>query len=233
MPTLDELIEYVKQGAHLWYDRERNRIRVRVPGLKSFSIPYDEHIWRKLREAKGETVEEQKALKQPAVSDVSLWNTIIAKRRPLIEELIEKVGWFQSAVLDIGTNTILISFLISGKRKPEEIKSLLESIKDKKQFVSFIMENIMTLYQAATDVDALKRLRERNRLLDLKLTLAKETVDSLYRENQNLRRRLDIALSVMDRKGLIRYAKVLALSSIGEEVPQVAPQQVEGEIEVE
>lgn len=228
-PTVDELIEMVKNGAHLWLDRKRNRIRVRLPGVKTYQIPYDEEIWEKLKKAKEEAREEAKReaktrVGQPVISDISVWNAFIAKRRPLVEELISKIGWLQSAVLDIGMNTVLLTFLISGRTEVDELNELLMTLRDKDQFVNYVMDTLITIYKAAKGIDELMKMRDQLRIMDIKLTLAKQVINKLMEENENLRRRLDIALGVMPRKSLLKYAKILAVQGIAQYTP--TPQQV-------
>jgi len=228
-PTVDELIEMVKNGAHLWLDRKRNRIRVRIPGVKTYQIPYDEEIWERLKKAKEEAREEAKReaktrVGQPVISDISVWNAFIAKRRPLVEELIHKIGWLQSAILDIGMNTVLLTFLISGRTEVDELNELLVTLRDKDQFVNYVMDTLITIYKAAKGIDEVLKMRDQMKLLDLKLTLAKQMIERLMEENNMLKRKLDIALGVMNRKSLMKYAKILAVQGIGYHTsPQAQP----------
>lgn len=57
--SLDELIEMARKGYHLWVDRRYNRIRLRDPETRrTISVPYDEELYRRLKEAKEESKKE-------------------------------------------------------------------------------------------------------------------------------------------------------------------------------
>ena len=210
--SVEELMEIVKdRNARLWRDVKKNLIRIRLPSGRSISIPYEEEVYLRLKEARDEALGRKgtaTTVARAVVSDIALWNTFIAKRRPLIEELIARVSWFQSAVLDIGANVVLLSFLIGEPEEPERIPEILADIKDKDKFVGFVMEKILTVYQAAKGVDEIARLRERVRMLEAENAVMKMALDRLRVTAADLRRKLDIALATMSAPELRTFAKV-------------------------
>jgi len=237
-------MEMVKQpNVKLWHDRQRNQIRIRIPNKGTISIPYDEEVYKKLKEARTEYVEsasKEESKPRTTVTDVSLWNTFIARRRPLIEELIAKVGWFQSAILDIGANTMLLITLISDPEEAEKLPELIGKLKDKDEFVGYVMNKLIALYQSAKGFEEVAKLRERVTELEAENALLTEVVARLKGVTEELRRRLDIALSIMNSDELRRYAKVLTLQGIGETLKTVSLQvkspprlEKEGEVGVE
>ncbi|RLG79763.1 MAG: hypothetical protein DRO09_03975, partial [Thermoprotei archaeon] len=94
--SVEELMEIVKdRNARLWRDVKKNLIRIRLPSGRSISIPYEEEVYLRLKEARDEALGRKgtaTTVARAVVSDIALWNTFIAKRRPLIEELIARVS---------------------------------------------------------------------------------------------------------------------------------------------
>ncbi|MBM1154932.1 hypothetical protein DRN94_003535 [archaeon] len=222
--TLDELIDLVKKGAYLWHDRQRNRIRIRIPGGRTYSIPYDEDVWHRLRAAKLESKEERVVSRpERVVSDLTLWNTWIKRQRPLIEELISRISWFQSAVLDIGANTILLMTLVPTEEIPgtaEDLLSKLKELKDRDKFVGYVMDRLINLYIAARGEAEVAALRERSRELEVENSILWEAYMKHRVTSDELKRKLDLALATMCDKDLRKYTRILTLYSIGKSITE-------------
>jgi len=253
--SLDELLEMARKGYHIWVDRRYNRIRLRDPETRrTISIPYDEELYRRLKEAKeearkgksGEETEQAeegekeekrgRPKKQPLItSDVMLWNTFIGKHRPLIESLIFKIGWLQDAIIDIGMNALLFAMLVS-RETPETLKDVLAQIHDKDAFVSYVMDKLHSIYVAAQGLDQIEELKLKIRELEAQVAILYEAVKQKNEELnkyralvEDLRRKLDMALSIMNRNELKQYMRALIISNMskysvekeaGEEAPQ-------------
>ncbi len=224
---LEELLEMARKGYHIWYDKKGNRIRLRDPETrKTISIPYDEELFRRLKKAKEEAKKEtkqevQKTKKQPVtVDDITLWNTFIGKHRPLIESLIARISWLQDAVLDIGMNALLFAMLVS-RETPDTLKDVLEQVHNKDAFVSYVMDKLHSIYVAAQGLDQIEELKLRIRELEAQVAVLYEAVKQKNEELnkyrmlvEDLRRKLDMALSIMSRKELKQYMRSLLISTI-------------------
>lgn len=228
--SLEELIEMAKSGWHLWYDKKYNRIRLRDPETRrTISIPYDEELYKRLKSAKekskknAEQEEKQEATgfkkKVQVVEDIALWNTFIGKHRPLIESLISRISWLQDAVLDIGMNALIFSMLVS-RENPEDIKEVINKIHDRNEFVAYVMDKLHSLYVASKGLDTIEELKLKIRQLEAENAVLYQLIQSKNEEINkyknmvnNLKRKLDIALSIMNRKELKQYLRVLILTS--------------------
>jgi len=232
--TLDELLEMARKGYHIWYDRRYNRIRLRDPETrKTISIPYDEAIYERLKEAKNEAKKQAKSnegersedrrgrskVSKPVTDDVMLWNTFIGKHRPLIESLISRVGWLQDAIIDIGINAMLFAMLVS-REQPDKLKEIMTQIHDKDAFVSYIMDKLHSIYTAAQGLDKIEELKMKVREIEmynavLYDTLMKrvEEVKKLREMLQDMKHKLDIAISIMSRKELKQFMRSIIISS--------------------
>ena len=218
IPSLEELIAIVQQpGIKLWQEKRR-RIKIQTPEGRVITIPYDDEVYARLKQAREEyKARAKKGTEQPqrmVVSDITLWNTVIARRRPLIESLIERVGWLQEALLDIGMNTLLFTFMISKEDDPDKMVETLVKIREKDKFVSYIMDKLLSLYLAAGDVNAVEELRYRIRELEAENAMLHDLLQKMKLANMDLSKKLDIALSVMSREQLERYARILTIKSL-------------------
>lgn len=240
--TLEELLEMARKGYHIWYDRRYNRIRLRDPETrKTISIPYDEAIYERLRKAKEEAKKGKKeggaeeatekrgrpkAVK-PVTDDIALWNTFIGKHRPLIESLISRVGWLQDAIIDIGINSLLFAMLVS-REQPDKLREVMTQIHDKDAFVAYIMDKLHSIYTAAQGLDKIEELKLKVRELEMYNAIL---YDSLMKRTEELRkaremihelkRKLDIAISIMSKKELKQFMRAIIISGMarrGEEI---------------
>lgn len=224
-PTLDDLIEYARSGWYLWHDRKYNRIRLRDPETgKTLSIPYDPEIYERLKKAKDEgkkgRKEEKPAKKPPVTSDIMLWNTFIGKHRPLIESLISRIGWLQEAVLDIGMNTLLMTLIIADE-SPEKLVEVLRKIRDRNEFVGYVMDKLFNIYLSTRDVEIVSKLRERIKELEVQVAILEDIVRKRNEEIErlkviagDLKTKLDMALSIMSSDELRRLMKAYTVSAI-------------------
>lgn len=229
-PSLEELMDMARSGWHLWYDRRGNRIRLRDPVTrKTVSVPYDEELYKRLKKAKEEGKKARQQEKgeeergrprkaSPITTDIALWNTFIGKHRPLIESLILRVGWLQDAIIDIGMSALIFAMLVS-REEPENLKEVVSKIRDKDEFVGYVMDKLHTLYVAAKGLDEIEELKNRireleaeNALLYYVLTNKSREADMYRSLAQDYKRKLDIAVSVMRREELREYLKRLTVT---------------------
>jgi len=238
-PTVEDLIEMVRNGASFWYDKRGNRIRVRDKVTKkTYSIPYDLDIYARLEQAKIEAEEKKEtpAPKRNIVSDISLWNTWIRKRRPLLEQVVERVAWFQDAIYEVGANTILLMFFINNPAEAEELPMLVRNLKDKDRFVTFIMDRLANLYAASKGVDEINRLREKVSELMVENALLTNMVEKLNAKLADLQYKFNLALGIMCEKDLRKYSKAITIGyTVGRMkiAPRIVSSSVEGGGEVE
>lgn len=238
--TLDELLEMARKGYHIWYDKKGNRIRLRDPETrKTISIPYDAELFKRLKEAKKEAKKEEKREKNAistkkitqVVDDVMLWNTFIGKHRPLIESLISRVGWLQDAIIDIGMNAMLFAMLVS-REQPDKLKEVMNQIHDKDAFVAYIMDKLHSIYTAAQGLDKIEELKLRIRELEMYNAILYESLmkktEELRRAKemiQELKRKLDIAISIMSRKELKQFMRAIIISGMTRRSAEMAGEQ--------
>ena len=244
--TVDEAKDLIENwNGRVYAERSRNYIRIESDkGV--YRLPFDEALYNELKSfekiVRGKIAEEEKPESPPqppsklmkkgrTLIDLDVWNTWIAKRRPLIEDLIQRIGWFQSAVQEIGSNVILFALLTSSPTAVDELPDTLRKIKDRDEFVSFVMDKLVTMYVASRDRDVVEKLREEN----IKLRVLNAFLEQQYSQLKyrffdivsRLRKNLEIALSVMPDYALKRYAKVVTLTTIGEKITSAIPVSVE------
>jgi len=227
IPSVEDLEQLVKQpGIKLWHDRQRNYIRIRLPEGRTINIPYDEDVYNRLKAAREEYKKggTAKVTSKPVMSDLTLWNTVISRRRPLIESLISKVAWLQEALLDVGMNTLLFAFTISKEADPNKITELLGKIRDKDEFVGYITNKLISLYMSSKGFEEVEELRRKIIELEAENAILRETVERLRSVNQDLSSKLELAMSLMDKPALTKYARILTIKSVTVSYP--GPEEV-------
>jgi len=220
-PSVDELVEVIKSDPNSRVAIERKegvpyRIRI-VAGGRTYRIGYDESVYNKLKEAESEARSRKESGSkgpQQVTSDIGIWTTYIRGKRPLVEQLVEKLAWLQGALIDIGANAFLAVMLASGE-DPDRISERLGSLNDKETLVNYVTDKLLTFISAAKDVSTISSLKERVAALEVQNALLTESLEKLKLYAGDLRRKLDIALSIMGSSELRRYAKVLMMESLG------------------
>ena len=221
--TVDEARELVRQGGRVYRDTVENRILIRMPDGTTYRLPYDESLFDELKALQREVQEEgapegerPHRERRTPVTDAQLWNTWIKKERPLVEDLIRRISWFQSAVLEIGANTLLLVFLMTEPAEVEKLPDIVKKVKDRDEFVNFVMNRLVDIYAASRGAEEVMEMRERVRELMAENAFLENLVYGLKARVDDLERKLAIAQACMCGRDLRKYAQVLTLHYYGQ-----------------
>lgn len=225
---LERVRDALNQGCNVTLERATSRIRIICKNKPRESIrltkeqfnklaPIVERIKQEIRmatSASGTSTKQQTSL----LTDIGLLTTFVTKRRPLLEEIINKVGWLQKALLDIGLNVFL--FMITINKGSEDIDqndivNILGEIRDSDRLVEYIMDQLLNMYISAQGSKAVDELRKRIIMLEAENKLLFNMVSRSRVALTTFRRLLDLAISFMDQEGIrefIKKASILGLT---------------------
>lgn len=233
---LEDAERFIREAKQKVYvRRDGDRIRIIVDG-KSISIPYDEETYKRLYDLANEVREQLRSgrgTEVRSVSDVSLFMTTVRGRKPLVEHLMEKLTWFQKAVLDIGSEAFIAVLLASGE-DPNKIPQIVEGTRDVDKFKSYVLDKFYNLVAAGKDssklIAQIEELREEVNLKDAQLALLEEKLGELSSRlsyfassAERFRRMLEIAMTLMTSEQLDKYTRILSVMGLVTGAPQTAP----------
>ncbi|MCL7384673.1 MAG: hypothetical protein LZ174_10335 [Thaumarchaeota archaeon] len=217
-------------------ERKANRIRVRFSSGAERSLPFDEELCNELQSLARE-VRERSSTTPPKGTgsvpreDIQLYYTAIKGKRPLVEQLVSKLSWLQTAITDIGSETLLIMLLASGE-SPDRIGEVVSKFGDPEKLVSYVREKLLNFIVSATNPQQVEELRGKLAETKLSLALCLEDNEKLRYSNQALWARLRQALSIMTASELRKLMEVMILESYIQAGIKVSEETVEGGGEV-
>ena len=238
--TVDEAKELIRQGAKVWRDMNRNRIVLRMPDGSAYTLPYDDELYNELKNLYEEVKSKMEEEKEPAVprgrrrpmTDAEVWTTFVGRRRPLVEQLIDRVSWFQSAIIDIGINSMLLTFLMTNPAEADRLPEIVGKLKDRDRFVSFIMDRLVEIYSMSRGKEEIMRLRERAAELLAENAYLKSVLEKVVPATNRLRRYLEVAFACMDERALRRFTRIVTVDSLSRGVlVEKVPEEKGGESE--
>jgi hypothetical protein len=172
----------------------------------------------------------------PGYSDIALFQTQIRGKRPLVEQLMDKLSWLQGAMLDFGAESLIAILLASGE-DPDKIPQIIQGFNDKSTFVNYVITKLYNLIKLTKECGDAAALREELTEKDLKLSILEEKVNELYamfsmlnEEVLKIKRMRDIALILMSDEQLSKYSKIIQVMGIAE-VPEVPTESGGGSVE--
>jgi hypothetical protein len=227
-PTPEELEQIMRNAKDLSavrVRRQEDKIRVDVDG-RSYLIPYNEEAYKKLKEVEQEVRSAVGSSRGrttvPGYSDVALFMTQVKGKRPLVEQLMDKLSWFQGAMLDVGAEA-LIAILLAYGEDPDRIPQIIQGFNDRSTFVNYVITRLYNLIKLTKECGDTAALREELTEKDLKLSILEEKVNELYamfsmlnEEVIKIKRMRDIALILMSDEQLSKYSKIIQIMGITE-----------------
>jgi hypothetical protein len=199
--------------------RTENRIVVQFSSGASKTIsPFDEELCKELQNLARE-VRERSSAQVPRGAgsvpkeDIQLYYTAIKGKRPLVEQLVSKLSWLQTAITDIGSETLLIILMASGEN-PDRIGEVVSKFGDPEKLVSYVREKLLNFIVSAVNPQQIEELRTELVKTQLFLASCLEVNDKLRSDKQMLEMRLRQALSIMTAPELRKMFEVMLLESL-------------------
>jgi hypothetical protein len=213
--------------------RSENRIVVQFSSGATKSIsPFDEELCKELQTLARE-VRERSSAQIPRGTgsvpkeDIQLFYTTIKGKRPLVEQLVSKLSWLQTAITEIGSETLLIILMASGEN-PDRIGEVVSKFGDPEKLVSYVREKLLNFIVSAVNPQQIEELRMKLTETQLFLASCLEVNDRLRSEKQMLENRLRQALSIMAASELRKMLEVMLLESLIQESFKVPEETVKG-----
>jgi hypothetical protein len=198
-------------------EKSANRIRIKFSSGAERSIPYDEELCKELQDLAREARERSSTTPPRGTGsvpreDIQLYYTVVKGKRPLVEQLVSKLSWLQSAITDIGSETLLIILMASGE-SPDRIGEVVSKFGDPEKLVSYVREKLLNFIVSATNPQQVEELREKLAETQVSLAVCLEENEKLRSSNQMLWSRLRQALSIMAAPELRKLLEVMILES--------------------
>jgi hypothetical protein len=141
-------------------------------------------------------------------------------KRPLVEQLMEKLAWLQGAMLDIGAETFVAVLMASGEN-PDRIPEIVEGFNNREKFVNYVLDKLYNFISAAKSQQEVLAMREQLVERDLKLAMLEDKMEEmnvamsvLMERLEKLKRMYEMALSIMDTEQLDKHTRMLQILGI-------------------
>lgn len=230
----ERLVREAKQKVYV--RKMGDKIRIDVDG-KSYTMPYDEELLNRLQAIASEVrdkIRSGEKTEVKGVSDIALFATTVRGRKPIVENLMEKLSWLQSAIQDIGTEAMIAVLMASGE-SPEKIQTVIEGARDVERFKSFVMEKFYNLLIAGKDsskmMSQLEQLKEEVSMRDLKIAVLEQKLEELSGKLWYLmdsadryRKMLEMSMTIMDDRQLDKLIRMFKVFGLMREEAQEVPE---------
>jgi hypothetical protein len=197
--------------------RSEGRIVVQFSSGATKSItPFDEELCKELQDLAREVRDRgstPKGTGSVPKEDIQLFYTAVKGKRPLVEQLVSKLSWLQSAITNIGSETLLIILMASGEN-PDRIGEVVSKFGDADKLVSYVREKLLNFIVSAVNPQQVEELRTELVKTQLYLASCLEVNDKLRSDKQKLESRLRQALSIMAAHELRKMFEVILLESL-------------------
>jgi hypothetical protein len=235
--TPEEAEQRIRSTKRTVYVRKSgNRIRVEVDG-EHYYLPYDEETLNRLQALAAEVRERIRSGERTevrGVSDIALFATTVRGRKPIVENLMEKLSWLQNVIQDIGTEAMIAVLMASGE-DPERIQSVIEGARDVERFKTYVIEKFYNLLVAGKDstklVSQLEQLKEELSMRDIKIAVLEQKLDELGSKVWYLmdvagryRKMLEMAVTLMNDEQLTKFTKMLKVFGLVGESREESPE---------
>jgi hypothetical protein len=220
--TPEEAEQRIRSAKRIVYVRKSgNRIRVEVDG-EYYYLPYDEETLNRLQAIATEVrdrIRSGERTEVRGVSDIALFATTVRGRKPIVENLMEKLSWLQNVIQDIGTETLIAVLMASGE-DPERIQTVIEGARDAERFKTYVIEKFYNLLIAGKDsaklVSQLEQLKEELSIRDVKIAILEQKLEELSGRLWHLMdmasrygEMLKMAMTLMDEEQLTKFTKMV------------------------
>jgi hypothetical protein len=238
--TEEEIINFIKSAKERVrvFREGQSKIRIDVDD-QTRRIPYNEDLFKKLQAVATEVKEAIRGKGRTSAagtSDVALFSTQVRGKRPLVEQLMEKLAWLQGAMLDIGAETFVAVLMASGEN-PDRIPEIVEGFNNRDKFVNYVLDKLYNFISAAKSQQELLALREQLIEKDLKLAMLEDKMDEIRTENlmltekiEKLKRMYEMALAIMDKEQIDKHVRMLQIIGIIEGGEEMMPRRIEQEV---
>jgi predicted RNase H-like nuclease (RuvC/YqgF family) len=231
-PAEEEIIDFIRSAKERVrvFREGQNKIRIDVDD-QTRRIPYNEELFKKLQAVAAEVKETIRSRGRTSVagtSDTALFSTQVRGKRPLVEQLMEKLTWLQGAMLDVGAETFVAVLMASGEN-PDRIPEIIQGFNDREKFVNYVLDKLYNFISAAKSQQEALSLREQLVERDLKIAVLEDkleemsvAVSMMSTRLERLKRMYEMALSIMDVEQLDKHTRMLQILGIieGGEMPQ-------------
>ena len=239
-PAEEEIIDFIRSAREKVrvFREGQNKIRIDVDD-QTRRIPYNEELFKKLQAVAAEVKEAIRGrgrTSSAGTSDVALFSTQVRGKRPLVEQLMDKLAWLQGAMLDIGAETFVAVLMASGEN-PDRIPEIVEGFNNREKFVNYVLDKLYNFISAAKSQQEVLAMREQLVERDLKIAMLEDKMEEmnvamsmLMERAEKLRRMYEMALSIMDVEQLDKHTRMLQLLGIIEGGGVQPPGQPEQEV---
>ena len=240
--TEEEIIDFIRSAKERVrvFREGQNKIRIDVDD-QTRRVPYNEDLFKKLQAVAAEVKETIRSRGKTSVagtSDIALFSTQARGKRPLVEQLMEKLAWLQGAMLDIGAETFVAVLMASGEN-PDRIPEIIQGFNDKEKFVNYVLDKLYNFISAAKSQQEALSLREQIVERDLKIAVLEDKLEEMSvamsmmsARHERLKRMYEMALSIMDAEQLDKYTRMLQILGIIEGGEMTQPGMPEQEVPV-
>lgn len=194
---------------------KRRRYKFKGEGARERA---EEFLAAILKGYEAEGGEEVKGRGERPMSNIELWWTKVQRERPLIQGIVEKVGWMQDAIYDVGFAALFVS-LQFAKVRPDEVYSLLERFRDKDEFIRYVLQHLGALLESSKDAARILELEDERRALTVQLEFAKWVLEKLKEQRDEALMDLRMAIACMTERSLRRWADSMAMMSVATPPP--------------
>jgi hypothetical protein len=238
--TEEEIIDFIRSAKERVrvFREGQNKIRIDVDD-QTRRIPYNEDLFKKLQTVAAEVKETIRSRGKTSVagtSDTALFSTQVRGKRPLVEQLMEKLTWLQGAMLDIGAETFVAVLMASGEN-PDRIPEIIQGFNDKEKFVNYVLDKLYNFISAAKSQQEALSLREQIVERDLKIAVLEDKLEEMSvamsmmsARLERLNKMYEMALSIMDAEQLDKYTRMLQILGIIEGGEMIQPGISEQEV---
>jgi len=149
-------------------------------------------------------------------SDISLWWTDVKSTKPILRSVIEKVGWMQDVIYDVGTMSLFMALMMSDVKDPAEAVRVMKGFSNKEDLELFITKRLVALYEARKDASKIVELEDDIRVLKAQVAMLKHVAEELKKERDELITENRILISLLNKDQLQKYYNTKIFSKLSE-----------------
>jgi hypothetical protein len=152
-------------------------------------------------------------------TDYRVWWERITQQRPLIEDIVKRVSWLQTALFDIGFAAFL-TLCQYAKIPPEQWNEKLMQYQNREAFVKDMLMFLAALLEASKKASIIAELEKKVKALDFECELCYEAFERLkekYRnDTEKLLKRMSLLVASMCDQDRERFMQAEILMQLGE-----------------
>jgi hypothetical protein len=152
-------------------------------------------------------------------TDYRVWWERITQQRPLIEDIVKRVSWLQTALFDIGFAAFL-TLCQYAKIPPEQWNEKLMQYQNREAFVKDMLMFMAALLEASKKASIVAELEKKVKALDFECELCYDAFERLkekYRnDTEKLLKRMSLLVASMCDQDRERFMQAEILMQLGE-----------------